>query len=262
MHDTACELGRVFFDTYLPTVEALVLDVGSLDVNGSLRSVAPSTVDYVGVDMVAGPGVDVVLGDPHVLPFSDQKFDAVVATSCFEHDTMFWVTFLEMVRVTRPGGYIYVNSPSNGWFHQHPRDNWRFYPDAGVSLQEWALREGYDVALVESFIARRKRNIWNDCVMVFERSAKPTSRARISDRVDDIMNLRRGNSGTSVEKYCQATEDQLIIQHLISQIGARESHITELRAIIDACQQVIEVLTIRDDDESAAPLTSDALAVR
>jgi len=65
-----------------------------------------------------------------------------------------------------------------------------------------------------------------------------------------------------VEKYCQATEDQLIIQHLISQIGARESHITELRAIIDACQQVIEVLTIRDDDESAAPLTSDALAVR
>jgi len=169
MHDTALEFGRAFFETYLPGGEGTILEVGALDVNGSLRALAPRRATYLGVDMVAGTGVDRVLDDPHVLPFPDQAFDAVVATSCFEHDPMFWVTFLEMVRVTRLHGYIYINSPSNGWFHQHPRDNWRFYPDAGLSLRDWARREGFDVALVESFIGRRRRNTWNDCVMVFHR---------------------------------------------------------------------------------------------
>ena len=123
--------------SYLPTGRPVILDVGSQDINGSLRACAPSRATYIGVDMVAGNGVDLLLEDPHVLPFADQHFDAVATTSCFEHDPMFWVTFLEITRVTRCGGYIYVCVPSNGWYHQHPRDNWRFYPDAGLTLQDW-----------------------------------------------------------------------------------------------------------------------------
>lgn len=41
------------------------------------------------------------------MPFGDGAFDAVVASSVFEHDVAFWITFREMCRVVRPGGTIY-----------------------------------------------------------------------------------------------------------------------------------------------------------
>ena len=128
MHETALEFGRAFFDIYLPAGCPVILDVGSQDINGSLRACAPSRATYIGVDMVAGSGVDLLLEDPHVLPFVDQHFDAVVTTSCFEHDPMFWVTFLEITRVTRSGGYIYVCVPSNGWYPPAPARQLAFLP--------------------------------------------------------------------------------------------------------------------------------------
>jgi SAM-dependent methyltransferase len=245
MHDTALELGRAFFDAYLCGSEGKVLDVGSHDVNGSLRAVAPPRVNYVGVDMVPGSGVDLVLDDPHVFPFADRSFDAVVASSCFEHDTMFWITFLEMVRVCRTGGYIYVNSPSNGWFHQHPRDNWRFYPDAGLSLQDWAQREGFDVRLVESFVGRRKRNVWNDLVMVFCRGQETSACARISERLAAVMNLRLGQEDEPVRNYAMDTEDQQIIRKLTQMVATRDAQLAELRDLIAVYETAFESLGMR-----------------
>ncbi len=128
MHDTAYEIGRQFFETYFGQQTCLILEVGSQNVNGTLRDCAPPGSTYVGVDMTAGEGVDIVLTDPHVLPFAEEYFDATLASSCLEHDQMFWVTFLEMLRVTRTGGYLYLNTPSNGAYHSYPYDNWRFYP--------------------------------------------------------------------------------------------------------------------------------------
>src|SRR5689334_5959147 len=121
MHDTALQIGDLFFQYFL-TPTSRILDFGSQDVNGSLRRIALPTMTYVGVDLVPGAGVDVVLGDPTKLPFEDNSFDAVVSTSCFEHDPMFWESFLEAVRVTAAGGYIYINAPSNGDYHRHPMD--------------------------------------------------------------------------------------------------------------------------------------------
>lgn len=214
--------------------------MGALDLNGSLRTLAPPHATYLGVDMVNGAGVDLVLDDPHVLPFPDETFDAVVATSCFEHDPMFWVTFLEIVRVTRMDCYIYINSPSNGWFHQHPRDNWRFYPDAGLSLRDWARRQGFDVTLVGSFIGRRQRKAWNDCVMVFRRGAKPESGARISDCLPMVMNLRCGDEETAVRNYSMDTEDQQIIHMLVQEVASRDQQIVELRQLVELYEQMLE----------------------
>ena len=54
MHDTAMQYGKRFFDTYLKGFENLtIVDVGALDVNGSLRSVAPQNNKFVGVAHVA-----------------------------------------------------------------------------------------------------------------------------------------------------------------------------------------------------------------
>jgi hypothetical protein len=60
MHYTADQSGRMFFDCYANSTHKRVLDIGAMDVNGSLRRHAPSFIAYVGMDIEAGPGVDVV----------------------------------------------------------------------------------------------------------------------------------------------------------------------------------------------------------
>jgi hypothetical protein len=52
-----------------------------------------------------------------------------IGSMCFEHDPMFWVTFLETLRVLRPGGYAYLNVPSNyGWFSLVEQADGLIYP--------------------------------------------------------------------------------------------------------------------------------------
>src|SRR5512140_2189307 len=137
MHPTAMMNCAHFFDTYGtcfgPDERVRVVEIGAQDVNGSLRDVAPKRFEYVGVDFVAGKGVDVVLDDPYVLPFEAASADIVVSSSCFEHAEMFWLVFLEVMRILKPRGLFYLNVPSNGMYHRHPVDCWRFSPDSGAA---------------------------------------------------------------------------------------------------------------------------------
>lgn len=154
-------------DTYLPTAPARILEIGAQNVNGSLRDHAPRNAEYVGLDFEEGKGVDIVVTGLADWNVPDAHFDLVMASSVFEHDKAFWRTFLAMCAKTKPGGHIYVSAPSNGTVHRYPQDCWRFYPDSGLALEEWAREEGYDVSLVESFIAEREAEVWNDFCAVF-----------------------------------------------------------------------------------------------
>ena len=193
MHRTALRHGQLFFETYLKDVEnPTIVDVGALDVEGSLRSVAPHKAKYIGVDFAAGSGVDVILDDPYVLPFEDGSIDVVVSSSCYEHAEFFWLSFLEVLRVMRPSGLFYLNVPSNGWFHRYPVDCWRFYPDSGIALQNWGRRNGYSVALLESFVGRQHLGSWNDFVAVFIKDGENADRypGRMQDSAKSFMNGR------------------------------------------------------------------------
>ncbi|MBI4986875.1 MAG: methyltransferase domain-containing protein [Rhodocyclales bacterium] len=175
MHPTAYFNCQAFFDTYSSSFKghpARVVEIGSQDVNGSLRTCCPASFDYCGVDFVAGKGVDVLLDDPYVLPFPSESVDIVISSSCFEHSEMFWVLFLEIMRILRPAGLFYLNVPSNGDFHRYPVDCWRFYPDSGPALVAWAKRNGLAPALLESYISAQVGDQWNDYVAVFARSVE------------------------------------------------------------------------------------------
>lgn len=185
MHPSAMANGKRFFDTYVSRLGGVtVMDLGSQDVNGSLRQAAPPGVKYIGVDFVEARGVDVVLTDPYQLPFDDESIDVVVCSSCFEHSEMFWLVFLEVLRILRPGGLLYLNVPANGAFHRYPVDCWRFYPDSGRGLVKWAKRSGMKPAMLESFTSRQQdslwgiihEDMWNDFVAVFVKD---------EDRADD-----------------------------------------------------------------------------
>ncbi|MBI5275004.1 MAG: class I SAM-dependent methyltransferase [Burkholderiales bacterium] len=214
MHETALRSGQEFFHAYLPAFERpRIVDVGAYDENGSLRQVCPPGVDYVGVDICDGPGVDVKQSDPYVLPFADASADVVVSSSCLEHAELFWVLFLEMLRVLRPQGVLYINAPSNGAFHRHPVDCWRFYPDSGLALVTWARRCGLRPALLESYTSvqsPRDRDGWNDFVAVFLKDE-----GQIAQHPRRILHTRRDVFNGIVHgrpdfvNFSWATEDKL-----------------------------------------------------
>ena len=191
MHDTALLNGKRFFETYVaPLGRVTVVDIGAQNVNGSLRDACPEGVNYIGVDFVAGRGVDVVLDDPYRLPFEDESVDVVVSSSCFEHSEMFWVLFLEILRVLKPAGTFYLNAPANGAFHRYPVDCYRFYPDSGNALAKWGRRNGYRPVVLESYTSKRLVDLWNDFVCVFVKDESCVSRhpRRILDSFADFTN--------------------------------------------------------------------------
>lgn len=167
MHDTAYRIGGLAMATYLPARAAKILEVGAQNVNGTLRDHAPRNAQYIGLDFAPGEGVDKVITGLEDWDVPDAHFDLVIASSVFEHDAAFWMTFLAMCRKTKPGGYIYMSAPSNGTVHRYPMDCWRFYPDAALALETWARAEGLDATFVESFVAERENDGWNDFCAIF-----------------------------------------------------------------------------------------------
>jgi len=194
MHPTAMTNCKAFFDAYkdgfAPDQKVKIVEIGSQDVNGSLRSLVPPNFDYVGVDFVEGNGVDMVLTDPYVLPFESESVDIILSSSCFEHSEMFWIVFLEILRVLKPKGLFYLNVPSNGLFHRYPVDCWRFYPDSGRALVTWAKRNSINAAMLESYTSVQVGGIWNDYVAVFLKDEKCVNEFndRILDTKVDISN--------------------------------------------------------------------------
>lgn len=89
--------------------------------------------EYIGVDVRAGENVDVVMRVPYRIPVATNAADVVVSGSAFEHIPFFWVTFLEMCRITAPNGWVFLTMPSRGNPHSGI-DCWRMYPDAMRAL--------------------------------------------------------------------------------------------------------------------------------
>ena len=230
MHDTAMEIGCLVMDRYSDLPKAKVLELGSYDVNGSLRSHAPETTEYVGLDLEAGPGVDFVVEPGKPWPVEDNYFDLVLASSVFEHDPMFWVTFLEMIKKVRTGGYIYISAPSNGSVHRYPEDHWRFYPDSGLALMRWAQSQGFPVQLVESFTAGRKGDQWNDFVAIFRkgRAKKGLPKSFVYQNVN-CLNVITWNSDGLMQESSK-TEDMIIIDESREKLGGLENQLDVLKA--------------------------------
>jgi SAM-dependent methyltransferase len=209
MHDTAMEFAQKFFETYAPKAKRLtIVDVGAQDICGSIRSVAPPDNTYIGVDFVAGKGVDVIIDDPYSLPFADESIDICVSSSCFEHSEFFWLSFNEVLRILKPNGLLYLNVPSNGQFHRYPVDCWRFYPDSGTALQNWGRRSGYPVVMLESFVGLQKGDIWNDFVAVFLKDAAKVDLypARMLHNFRNVLNGKLNESEGFINPFAPSQD--------------------------------------------------------
>lgn len=143
---------RKLFDKYVTSEfvgnECKILDFGGTNIKGGGTYYelvdTNKKIKYYGVDLQAGPGVSIILDDPYKVPLEDNHADVVISGQMFEHCEFFWLSFSEMVRVVRPGGYIFLIAPMTGKVHRYPVDCWRFYPDAYAALAKWGKVELVD----------------------------------------------------------------------------------------------------------------------
>lgn len=89
-----------------------VLEVGSLNVNGSVRQFFIDC-DYLGLDVGPGPDVDLVaMGDEYDSP--DSSYDVVISCECLEHNPKWVETFRNMIRLTKPRGAVIMTCATTG----------------------------------------------------------------------------------------------------------------------------------------------------
>ena len=170
MHLSSLEHVQRLVSQYLVTLSTIeIVDIGSYDVNGSYKQFFNRAGwHYVGVDLAAGLNVDVILTSPYRLPFKSHSVDVIVSGQAFEHIEFFWLTWLEMVRVLKPGGLIFLLAPSRGYEHRHPQDCWRFYPDAYRALADYGGLQLLEVNTDWEQHADKDSAPWGDTVGVFK----------------------------------------------------------------------------------------------
>ena len=217
MHNSARETLDLFVNLYIKEInyDATVVEIGSLDVNGSIKDHLPKNIKYTGLDIIDGPNVDVVLSDPYEYPLESSSVDFIISSSCFEHTEFFWKAILESFRILKPQGVIYINAPSNGYYHQHPMDYFRYYPDSGLSFQNWGIENGYNCHLLESFIGSSNEDIWNDfvCVLIKDKKYSHLFSKRILQTNIKFFNGRIDSSSEILNKS-DFSEDMLKINYL------------------------------------------------
>jgi hypothetical protein len=132
--------GHRLFPEFADRIQSMpigaILEIGSRARSGvTRRDLAPAGWEYVGLDIVEGPNVDVV-GDAHELSrfLPHRKFDAAMSLSVFEHLAMPWKVVLELNRVLKPGGLVFVQTHQTFPLHDEPWDFWRISADAWPAL--------------------------------------------------------------------------------------------------------------------------------
>lgn len=127
-----------------------VLEVGSYDVNGSVRpyieSLRPKR--YLGVDVELGPSVDRVVDCENlVAEVCADAWQVVISTEMLEHVRDWKTCIHQMFRVTAKGGLLLITTRSPGFpYHPFPEDHWRFTCD---DMKQILCALGMEVLTIE-----------------------------------------------------------------------------------------------------------------
>ena len=112
-----------------------ILEVGSREVTGQSEAKKGfSNAEYVGFDFYPGANVDVV-GDAHKLSSyfkKNEKFDIIYSSACFEHFAMPWIVALEISKLLKIGGIVFVETHFSFASHERP---WHFFQFSDMALK-------------------------------------------------------------------------------------------------------------------------------
>jgi hypothetical protein len=127
-----------------------VLEVGSLNINGSARQIfQDSTTDYTGIDQVEGPDVDLVINVRNWYP--GDLYDLVICVEALEHDPYFWQSVEKMKELLKSGGWLIITTPGIALQkHEYPGDYYRFF---GSTYQEVFFKDMDNIYIEEFFFS-------------------------------------------------------------------------------------------------------------
>lgn len=122
-----------------------VVEIGSKDYGSTVpwRKVFKGA-EYVGTDLEAGPGVDVVADVTKGIDGLPTDADLVICCSVLEHVERPWIAAENLMRLLKPGGVLYIATPWVWRYHPYPDDYFRFSFNGIRSLfpgLEWVAQE-------------------------------------------------------------------------------------------------------------------------
>lgn len=112
----------IYYQSRLQTIDrqSILLDVGAGD--GVFRSLFEAFENYVTLDFLPFPGIDLVADLRKRWPVRDQSIDVLIASNSFEHLPNTLHVLEECFRVLKPGGRLMVAIPFLLGVHQKPYD--------------------------------------------------------------------------------------------------------------------------------------------
>ncbi len=132
-HYQQVEFCKLFKNEFFESKKISILELGSYDVNGSIRTIFDNTSKYVGLDLIKGPGVDIVY-DGKNIPIN-QEFDLCISCECFEHNPNYFENFIKMIELAKQDGLVVFTCASIGR-REHGTTDSNFGKSPG-SMKKW-----------------------------------------------------------------------------------------------------------------------------
>ena len=106
-----------------------ILEVGSQNINGSLRDTLGKDNKYYGVDIQDKDGVDEVCNATEIQErFGDNSFDIVICTEVLEH-VEFWKDVINNLKAVAKDTLLITTRGIDYPRHEYPNDYWRYTVD-------------------------------------------------------------------------------------------------------------------------------------
>ena len=117
MHESSMITMRKFVEDNDLEDGQTVVDIGSLDINGTYRLLFQGS-KYIGADIMTGANVDILVG----LPEWDalENVDAVISGQTLEHIEDIPLFMAGIMRILKPGGLLCIIAPNAGMPHHYP----------------------------------------------------------------------------------------------------------------------------------------------
>jgi hypothetical protein len=129
-----------FMKSLSPMMKGPILEIGSRRQGEpplfyNYRTLFPREIEYIGVDIAAGEGVDVVAdmtAEVGVIKslLGGSRFNSVICLSVMEHVKDIYSFAKNVDAIMNPGAMIAISIPFVWELHAYPHDFWRFTPGA------------------------------------------------------------------------------------------------------------------------------------